>query len=66
MLAVVDVNGKPVFFRLAVGRFDSTGQWSFGGTVPPGLSGALIQFLSLGLYPPGVLGLSNRATVRFQ
>jgi len=66
LLAAVDLNGIPIFVRLAIGSFDAQGQWPFGGTVPSGLEGLVADFQSFGFYQPTKVGMSNRAKVTFQ
>ncbi len=66
LLAVVDINGTPLFLTVAFGTFDASGLWSLGGTVPPGLSGNVVTFQSLGFPPTGKLALTNREAVTFQ
>ncbi len=66
LLGVVDINGTPLFLTLAFGTFDASGLWSLGGTVPPGLSGNVVTFQSLGFAPTGKQALTNREAVTFQ
>ncbi len=66
LLAVVDVNGTPLFVVMALGFFDADGLWTLTGTVPPGLSGNLVLFETLGIEPTGKVGISNEEAVTFQ
>ena len=66
LVAAVDVDGIPIFWKLDIGRFDAAGHHSFGGTVPDGLSGIVAQFQSYGFRHPGKLVASNRETVTFE
>ena len=65
LLAVVDVNGTPVFLNLLSGSFDGTGTLALSGITPPGLSGLTVDFLGLGIAATGGLGLSNVVEVLF-
>ncbi len=62
----MDINGTPLFLKVAFGTFDATGLWSRAGTVPPGLSGIVATFLSVGIVPTGEVGLTNLEGVAFQ
>ena len=46
---------RPVLF----GNFDAAGVWTFGGTVPPGLSGLALTFETVGFTPTGRVGVST-------
>lgn len=52
-LALVSIDGSPTFQLLGgVGSFDPTGGYVVSGTVPPGLSGHLVKFMTFaGLRP---------------
>ena len=43
LLAVVAVDGNPVFHPLAIQRLDTNGEATFTATVPPGLSGHTVS-----------------------
>ena len=66
MLVVVDVDGLSMFLTLARGRFDSKGEFDFGGTVPSGLGSLDVTFLGLGFYQAGKAGFSNPKLVEFR
>ncbi len=59
-------NGTPLFVQIAIRAFDATGLWSLAETVPPGLSGNVATFLSVGIAPTGKVGLTNLEAVTFQ
>jgi len=65
LLSAVDVNGVPTFQKVDLGPFDTAGRRAFGGPVPPGLTGLVVGFLTLGFRRPGVLAASNRIAVTF-
>jgi len=65
LLTAVDLNGTPLW-TLAIDIFDAGGLWTLSGTVPPGLSGNVVTFLSIGFAPTGELELSNLEVVAFQ
>ena len=65
LLSILAVNGSPTFTILDLGPFDSAGQRAFSGTVPVGLSGLTVDFMSLGFHLTGKIGLSNVETVGF-
>ena len=66
LLAVVETNGTPLLVEIATRAFDPTGSWSIAETVPPGLSGVVAKFLSVGVEPTGEVGLTNLDTVTFR
>lgn len=65
LLFVVDVNGIPVFSRIAVGLFGSECKHRLVATVPAGFAGFDITFAAIGLGPSGYQ-LSNPGLVQFQ
>ena len=66
ILAVVDINGSNVFRVLFLGMFDADGRLSLPVvSVPSGLAGLQLGFLSVGVYKPGRNGFSNEETVVF-
>jgi hypothetical protein len=65
MLFVTAINATPLFVRVATGSFDATGQWTFGGPVPSGLSGVIATFRTFGFYQPGKIGSSGERAVSF-
>ena len=64
LVAAVDVNGQPGFWRLSVGSFDLSGVWQQTGTVPPGLGGTTVTFLAFGFLDSGSVAASNQASVQ--
>lgn len=66
LLVAVDVNGISMFYKIALGLFDALGEHSHSATIPSGLSGLNVKFLSLGFDRPGQIDLSNVITVLFQ
>ncbi len=66
LLAAVDINGTPLFLKIAFGTFDATGLWSVADTVPPGLSGIVATFLGIGIAPTGKVDLTNLEAITFQ
>jgi hypothetical protein len=66
LLVITDVNGAPTFIPALLGNFDAAGAWTFGGTVPPGLSGNSITFETFGVIATGKVGVSNPFAVSFQ
>jgi len=65
LLAAVDVNGTPTFTRILISSFDSAGISTFAPTVPAGLSGLVVELLSIGFASSGTLQLSNIAEIDF-
>ena len=66
LLAVIDINGNPVFLKVTTGKFDSSGLWTLSGQAPPAISGNVITFLSFGIAPTGKADLTNLEVVTFQ
>jgi hypothetical protein len=66
LLAVVGVDGMPLFIPAALSTFDGAGVWSFSDTAPPGLSGIEMALQSFGFVPTGKAQGSNSVTVTFQ
>ena len=64
LLSVVGVNGAPVWWRVILDRFDSQGEWTVRGRVPPTLVGLSLDFIAVGLLQPGQAGSSNVIGVR--
>ena len=65
MLFAVEVNGIPIFSKVGAGRFDAQGVWSFGGTVPGGLSRTQVTMVAMGFSAPGTVGISNELLLTF-
>jgi hypothetical protein len=65
LLVAVNINGSPTFVKIDLGAYDSQGERPFSGTVPPGITGVVATFQSLGFYTPGTLGFSNQQVVSF-
>lgn len=65
LLAVVELGGASTFLSVAVGLFDAAGLWAISGTVPPGLSGAVLTFQGYGVEPGGEVGATNLEVVVF-
>ncbi len=65
MLAIVDVNGAPVFGVVALDVFDARNEWVLSEVVPPGLSGYVLTFQSFGFARSGNATATNRRTVQF-
>lgn len=59
-------DGNGVLFKILSGRFDAAGVWTVAGTVPPHLSGYVLDFAVAGFAPDGKGELTNREVVRFQ
>ena len=66
LVALVDVNGTPVFTQVAVATFDPSGVLMQTATVPTGLSGITATFQSFTLDANGRLEASNRDALTFQ
>jgi hypothetical protein len=66
MVALVDVNGTPVFAQVEVATFDPSGVLMQTATVPSGLSGITATFQSFTLDANGRLEASNRDALTFQ
>lgn len=66
MVALVDVNGTPLFTQVAVATFDPSGVLLQTATVPTGLSGITATFQSFSLDASGRLEASNRDALTFQ
>src|SRR5262249_55630794 len=66
LLAVVDVNGTPMFVPAALMNFDPNGYWETYGYVPSGLKGYDFTFVSYGHSASGSVEESNPAIVAFQ
>ncbi|MEW6743362.1 MAG: FG-GAP repeat protein [Planctomycetota bacterium] len=65
LLAIVGVNGVPVFQRVAVGSFGADLKWQLSDTVPPGLSGVLLTFQAFGMTRCGNPDATNEERVYF-
>ncbi len=66
LLAAVELNGSSLFLPITSTRFDASGLWTLYGTVPPGLSGNVVTFVTLGIAPTGDVEISNLEPVTFQ
>ena len=67
ILAVVDINGTPMFVKVTQGNFDSSGLWALSGTAPSSLAGNVVTFLSFGIAPTtNKATLTNQEAVTFQ
>jgi Tol biopolymer transport system component len=66
LLVITDVNGTPMFMPALVGSFDATGRWAIAATVPPGLSGVVISFETIGFVSRVKVDVSNQFAVSFQ
>jgi hypothetical protein len=66
MLVVADLNGTPLFLPLVVTTCDATGEWSLSASVPGGLAGNVITFVSYAIVDSGKVDLSDRAVVTIQ
>jgi Tol biopolymer transport system component len=66
MLALIDVDGAPIFLPAAISSFDAGGVWPFSATVPSGLTGSVWTFRSYGFVPTGKVQASNDVAVTFQ
>ncbi len=49
LLATIELRDLPVFIVLAIASFDAEGNWTLGGTVPPGLAGHFADFQAFGI-----------------
>ena len=68
-LVLVDVNGAPYFELLLKDKFDGAGVWTLSGSIPPGLSGNVMSFKSLGFVVKSCgkrVALSNPEAITFQ
>lgn len=66
LLAVVGVNGVPLFQPAASGSFGGDGLWSLSRVVPPGIAGNVVTLQGFGFAPTGGLDLTNHETVTIQ
>ena len=66
MVAVVEVNGAPVFQPVRVGTFLSHGRWFDNSTVPPGLKFNNIALRAYGIRTDGRLDESNQMDIYFR
>jgi hypothetical protein len=66
LLALIDIDGAPMFLPVVISAFDANGVWSFSVTVPSGLSGSVWTFRSYGFVPTGKIQASNDVAVTFQ
>jgi Tol biopolymer transport system component len=66
MVAIVGLNGVPLFSPLVFSNFDVNGVWTLSNTVPAGLSGNSLTLQAFGFIPSGKPDSSNPATIRFQ
>jgi Tol biopolymer transport system component len=66
LLALVDIDGVPLFVPALVSTYDAAGGWSLATTVPPGLSGSVLTLRSYGFVPTGKVQASNDAAITFQ
>ena len=65
LLALVDVDGVPMYIRILTTRFDAGGVFSLSGPAPPALAGHTLTFEAAGINPTGKASLTNREVVRF-
>jgi hypothetical protein len=66
LLALIDIDGVPMFLPAAFSAFDTSGVWSLSVTVPPGLSGNVLTLQTYGFVPTGKVQASNQMAVAFQ
>ena len=66
LLAVVTVNGVPVFFPVQWSRFDDQGRYHREVVTPPGLAGVELELQLFGEAPQGGTFASNREPIRFR
>jgi hypothetical protein len=66
LLAVVDVDGAPMFLPAVSSTFDGQGLWTFSVTVPSDVAGSVWTLRSYGFAPTGKVQASNDAAVAFQ
>ncbi|MEW6747645.1 MAG: FG-GAP repeat protein, partial [Planctomycetota bacterium] len=66
MLAIVMVDGIPLFQRVALGSYGTDHRWTLTGTVPPGIPSLVATFQSFGLTVCGQVDASNLASVTFE
>jgi len=66
LLAVVEVNGTPVFQPITLAIFDAIGLWTLPVSVPPGLSGNAVTLVTAGIAPAGSVEVSNLEQVIIQ
>ena len=64
-LAITQVNGAPTWYLFVTGTFDLQCKHTIATTVPVGLAGLEITFLSIGFTPTG-LQASNSEVIQFQ
>lgn len=65
MLVIREVNGTPLFQRVALGPFLSTCQWTIAAPVPSGLGGIQVQFEVYGWDTAGRLVVTPQVMVSF-
>jgi Tol biopolymer transport system component len=66
LLALIDIDGVPMFLPAVLSTFDANGVWSFSAAVPPGLSGSVMMLQTFGFVPTGKVQVSNDVAVTFQ
>ena len=66
LVQFVDINGSPELRKVLFATFDINGLWTLPGVVPPGLSGNVMTFKTLGFAPTGKVDTSNGEVVTFQ
>jgi hypothetical protein len=66
LLALMAIDGIPMFVPASISTFDGNGVWSFSDTVPAGLSGMEMTLQAYGFVPTGKAQASNEVTVAFQ
>jgi Tol biopolymer transport system component len=66
LLAVVDVNGTPMFLPVMPGTFDAAGVWPLSVFVPTGLAGNVCEFETFGIAPNGKVDYTEPFAVSFQ
>ena len=65
LLAVVDVDGTPLFVPALLATFDGGGVFGWATTVPAGLAGSVWTLQSFGFVTTGKVAASNTVAVRF-
>jgi hypothetical protein len=66
LLFVSEINATSFFAPILLGAFDPAGVFTYSDTVPSGLSGNTLTFVTVGLVVAGKAFASNPFTVAFQ
>ena len=64
LLVLAEIDGAATFVPIVPGALDADGEWTFSGSVPPGLSGLELGLLSLAQRDPARGGLVDSSIER--